>query len=380
MAGRAGTAAVGVEEEFQVVDLDSRRLAARAALLLDQLPEEAFTQELQRSVVESNTRPCVDLADLGRELTTLRHLVIGAAEGLGLGIAAAGSVPLVDEQAIKISPDPRYERMLDEYQSLTREQLICGTQVHVEVPDRDLAVAVAHRLSPWLAPLLALSCSSPYWRGRDTGYASYRRLVWERWPTAGPVPRFASAEEYDGVVGDLVRSGVITDPGMIYFDVRPSDHVPTVELRICDSCPRVGDIVLIAGLFRALVLREIAAIESGDRRAIRLEMVSAATWRAARSGLEDELVDPVEGVPRPPAEVVGGLVRGLRPYLEETGDWELVSALAAEALARGSSAARQRAAFTRSGRLSDVVDLVLAETRETDWTPAQFPPRPGVIA
>jgi len=149
--------------------------------------------------------------------------------------------------------------MQAEYRMLVREQLICGTQVHVDVDGRDLAVAVAHRVAPWLPALLALSASSPFWLGTDTGYASYRTLIWRRWPTAGTLPGFASAADYDRAVADLVRSGIIADPGMIYFDVRPSAHLPTLELRIADSCPRLDDVVLLAGLFRALVTRETAA-------------------------------------------------------------------------------------------------------------------------
>ncbi|MEV4299285.1 carboxylate-amine ligase [Microbispora rosea] len=374
--------AVGVEEEFHVVDLGTRQLVPRAGLLLQQLPPDRFTQELHRSVVEANTRPCTGLEDLSRELTGLRTDAVAAADGLGLGIVAAGTVPLVDPETMKISPDPRYEQMLADYQALAREQLICGTQVHAEVRDRDLAVAVTHRLAPWLPPLLAVSCSSPYWMGADTGYASFRSMVWQRWPTAGPAARFESAEEYDAMVDELIRSGVISDPGMLYFDVRPSAHVPTVELRLCDACPRVDDIVLIAGLFRALVSRELDALAAGGPRSaaeesVRTELVRAASWRAARSGLEGELVDPVEGVPRPARTVVGRMVEGLRPQLEESGDWALVSWLASRALADGGSAARQREAFRRGGRLTDVVDLLLAETRSPAGTRSLADTRSG---
>ncbi|GAA3440888.1 carboxylate-amine ligase [Planomonospora venezuelensis] len=368
---------VGVEEEFHIVDAETRHLVPRSGALLRRLPEDRFVPELQRSVVEANSRPFTRLEDLAEELVGLRRTMIRAADGLGLGIAAAGSVPLASEEALKISRDPRYEQMLDEYQVLTREQLICGTQVHAEIDDRDLAVAVAHRLSPWAPVLLALSASSPYWLGRDTGYAAYRPLVWQRWPTAGPMPEFGSAAEYAETIDELVRSGVITDPGMIYFDIRPSDHVPTIELRICDSCPRVGDIVLITGLFRALVARELEAAREEDPRQIRPELVRAATWRAARSGLEDDLVDPEDGTPRPAGDVIRRLVDDLRPELEDAGDWELVAALAREALARGSSSARQREAFARDGRLTDVVDLLLAETRSEEWRPETAGPRDG---
>ena len=150
---------------------------------------------------------------------------------------------------------------------------------------------------------------------------------------------------------------------MIYFDVRPSAHLPTLELRICDSCPALADVVLLAGLFRALVIREIEAEHKGlSPVSVRPGLLEAATWRAAQAGLQGDLVDPVTAGPVPASRLMGQLLAGLRPALESTGDWELVSELARSALARGSSAARQRAAH-RSGGLRHVVDTLIAETR-----------------
>ncbi|ROO85826.1 carboxylate-amine ligase [Actinocorallia herbida] len=363
MQERPESVAVGVEEEFHLVDLRTRRLVPRADAVLERLQAERFSTELQRSVVETNSRPFVSLADLAEDLAALRRGVVEQAEGAGLGAVAAGTVPIVDMEALDVTPDPRYENMLEEYQLLAREQLICGTQVHVEVPDRDLAVRVAHRVAPWTPVLLALSASSPFWLGEDSGYASARTLLWSRWPTTGPPPRVESAQEYDDLIADLIRTGVITDPGMIYYDLRPSSHLPTLELRIPDSCPRVEDVTLLAGLFRALVVAALQDLEEG-RPPIRSrsELVRAQTWRAAREGLEGELVDPVGGRPFAAALVVHRLLDRLRPVLEENGDWDLVAELAHASLERGSSAARQRAAFAAGG-LEEVVDLLVAETR-----------------
>jgi len=360
--------AAGVEEEFHTVDLRTRQLTPQAGILVEQLPADRFGSELQRSVVETHSRPCVRLVDLAADLAALRQAAIAAAEPLGLGIVAAGTVPMADPNALKITPDPRYEHMQGEYRILVREQLVCAAQVHVDVHDRDLAVAVAHRVAPWLPALLALSASSPFWLGMDTGYASYRTLIWRRWPTTGALGDFESAAEYDHTVADLVQSGVISDPGMIYFDVRPSAHLPTVELRICDACPRLEDVVLLAGLFRALVIREADAVIAGRALLpVRPELVQAATWRAAQSGLECNLVDPATATQAPAHQLIGRLLTGLRPTLESTGEWELVAELTKSALARGSSAARQRAACA-SGGLQAVVDTLIAETRAfTGW-------------
>ena len=315
--------------------------------------------------METNTAVTPTLDGLRDGIVALRREAIGVAESLGLGLVAAGTVPLVDLDSLPVTPTSRYRRMLDEYQMLAREQLICGAQVHVGIDDRDEAVSVAQRVAPALPVLLALSASSPYWMGEDSGYASVRSLVWLRWPTAGDSGEVTSAEDHDALVADLIASGTITDPKMVYFDVRPSAHLPTVELRVTDACPDVDTVVLLAGLFRGLVLRAEQDYRAGrPLERIRPPLHRAAMWRAARSGLEGDLLDlPRSPVPVPAAVAVERLVGDLRPQLEELGDWEQVFDLSVQALSRGSSAARQRRAMARRGRIADVVDLVVADTR-----------------
>ncbi len=353
-----------MEEEFHVVDLTTRYATPSVDALLDRLDGPEFTRELQRSQVETNSPVCASLDELGRHLRRLRGELAAAAEPLGLGVVAAGTVPLGDVSSV--SSGARFARLERDYQLLAGEQHICGAQVHVDVPDRDTAVQVVHRVAPHLPVLLAITASSPYWQGRDSGYASFRNVVWSRWPTAGPPPAVATGAEYDALVADLIASGTIGDAGMVYFDVRPSAHLPTLELRIGDACPEVDDVLLVAGLFRALVQRARAECEAdAPLPEHRAELLRAASWRAARSGLEGDLVDLGSGRPAlvSPALLVGQLVDGLRPQLEELGDMEQVAELATAALARGSSAARQRRAFGRRGELPDVVDALLAHTQ-----------------
>lgn len=359
-----GLRKLGVEEEFHLIDAKTRRLIPRASELLERLPDDVYVEELQRCVVEVNSGVFTDLAGLRADLVHRRKVLVDTAAELGIGIVAAGAVPLAVPAEMQVTETPRYRRMLADYQLLAREQLICGTQVHVDVPDRDEAVQVAVRVAPHLPIFLALSSSSPFWSdGSDTGYASMRTLVWVRWPSTGPAAPTSSAAEYDKLIADLVSSGVITDPGMVYFDVRPSARLPTLELRVCDSCPSVDTITLVAGLFRALVEREVAGLRAGiPALDVSPTLVRAALWRAARSGLEGELIDMETATPRPAAEMVHRLAQSLRPQLEDAGDWDTVSELVAEAIYIGSSASRQRRVLRRRGRLTDVVDLLLAET------------------
>jgi carboxylate-amine ligase len=354
---------MGVEEEFHLVDLKTRRLTARAPELLAEL-SDSYVAELQRCVVEINSEVVDTLDGLRADLQRHRKTLADAATKLGIGVVAAGAVPLSVPAEMQVTQTPRYRQMLADYQLLAREQLICGTQIHIGVDDRDESVAVASRVAPFVPTLLALSASSPFWAdGSDTGYSSGRTLVWQRWPTTGLAAPVSSAAEFDQLVADLVSSGAIADKGMVYFDVRPAVEAPTLELRVCDSCPSLDTIVLIAGLFRAMVERETEGLRAGvPALAISAPLGRAALWRAARSGLEGDLVDVTGPQGRPAVEVVTELLRLVRPQLEAAGDWDVVSQLADGVLIAGTSAARQRRALRRRGRLTDVVDQLIDET------------------
>ena len=365
---------LGVEEELHLVDLETWQLAARAPQLLSRLPSENYSAELQRTTVETNTDVCSTLEELRADIVRLRKGLVAVAADEGIGLAAVGTPPLSSTGDFELTTTGRYGRMQDEYRLLVDEQLICGVQFHVGVANRDLAVAITQRVARDLPLLLALSASSPFWQGADTGYASIRSIIWQRWPTSGTFGRLESAAEYDRLVADLIASGVIADAKMVYFDVRPSAHVPTVELRVCDACPIVDDAVLIAGLFRGMVAQAESDIANCvPSRPLAPPLHRAAMWRAARSGLAGELLDnSTDPQPVPAGDAVRSLLTRIRPQLERLDDWDVVSELAEATLRRGNSADRQRAAYAEQGRVADVVEQVVSETHG----PASGPPTP----
>jgi glutamate---cysteine ligase / carboxylate-amine ligase len=355
---------IGVEEEFHVLDPDSGRLTPLdAAGLTDRRDEPVAEPELSRSAVETATDVCRTLGELRADLARRRRELRAAVEELGLEVVAAGTVPDAGARAVGIYPGDRYDYLAGAYQRVAQEQQVCACQVQVGVDGRDLAVAIAGRVRLWLPVLLALSASSPFFGNQDTGYASYRTMLWSRWPTAGPPEAFGSAAEYDAHVAALVRSGTIADPGMVYYDVRPSARYPTVEIRIADACPLLDDVLLLAALGRALVRTAAAELAAGvPAPAVRPELLRAAVWRAARSGMDGELIDPVAAAPLPADEQVDRLLAHLGPELERSGESGTVDALVAAARSRRTSAARQRAAFAARGETDDVVSLLIEET------------------
>lgn len=360
---------VGVEEEFLLVDAESRRLVPRARRVLPRAqaaagPGGQIEHELQLSQVETGTDVCHSLAAVRAELARLRRAVRTAAEREGCQVASAGTHPLpLPDEGSGVTPKPAYLRLERDYQLVAREQVVCGCHVHVGVADAEVAIQVLNRARPWLPVVRALGVNSPFWMGEDTGYASFRTEIWSRWPTAGTPEVFASRGEYDRLVDDLLRTGAVDDPARIYWDLRPSARFDTLEFRVTDACLRVDETVMVAGLVRALVRTLHGEVGAGDPPVLpRPELLRAASWRAARFGTEGELIDLEAGRSVPAAALVTRLLTVLRPALEEAGEWDEVHHLVERVLAEGTGAMRQRRAFARAGRLEDVVDLVVAET------------------
>lgn len=372
------TVTLGVEEEFLLLDRKAYRPVGRGSQVLEagrrRLRPGQLVPEISEAMVETVSGVCGTGAQLRGELVRLREAAARAAGEAECLLLASGTSPLgrtgpgTEDDPPEVPPlrrHPRYLRIRERFGPLVRDQGVCSCHVHVGVPDVGTAVAVVNHLRPWLPLLLALTANSPYWNGADTGYASWRTMLWRRWPTAGPPPVLRSAEHYEEVVRTLVASGAAQDPAMVYWYARPSRHVPTVEVRVADVLPTVAETVAYALLVRAAVVRARAAVRAGALPPrVEQDVLVAACWQAAREGATGELLDLIGGSAAAATPVVRQIEtarRLLGPHLPDRGERALVNAWLDRLAEEGGAADRQRALHRGTGRLDGLVEhLALA--------------------
>jgi glutamate---cysteine ligase / carboxylate-amine ligase len=357
---------LGVEEEYQIIHPQTRQLTARSPKILEMLQAEwgndIAKSEFRQSQLEIATPVCRSLQEVRAHLTRLRSAAAAAAATVDSCIAAAGTHPFSHWHDQPITPRPRYQEVAQTYQRLMQELVTFGCHVHVGLNQREMAIPVINRLRIWLPPLLALSASSPFWLGRDTGYASYRSILLHRLPTAGPPLSFDSVADYQSLVDQLVASEIVPDASQIFWDVRLSQRFPTLEFRLADVCLTIDETVLIAGLARGLVWTCYQqALLQTPYPVLRPEFQRAAHWQAARWGLEQDLIDGEAGRVSAPT-LVKKLLAFVRPALEEAGEWNEVHTIAQRILQAGTGAARQRSVYRSTESLEAVVDFVIQET------------------
>ena len=322
--------------------------------------EGSLEHELQRQQLETNSKICYDLSELNQEVRRGRAAAAKAAAAAGARVAALATSPEPVEP--ELTRTGRYLRMARAFGMTAHEQLTCGCHVHVSIDSPEEGVAVLDRIRSWLPVLLALSANSPFWQGQDSSYASFRYQAWSRWPTAGPTDVFGSAGAYQDTVRQMVETGTLLDAGMVYFDARLSDHYPTLEVRVADVCLYADDAVLLAALVRALVETEARHWRTGSEvPANRMELLRLASWRASRSGLDDELLSPLTGQPVPAGVIADALFDHVRDALDETGDTAAARELLDALRARGNGAAFQREVRRERG-LSHMIDAAAEVT------------------
>ena len=355
------TRTLGVEEELLLVDPGTGRLTAVAEHAVRANDGGAEVEkELFLQMIETSTPPVTSAEELLEGLRRGRRAVGLAAASAGVRAVAVPTPPLPAEAAL--TPTPRYRRIGEVYGELAQEAMVCAMHVHVDVADDDEAVRVVDGVRPWLPLLLALSANSPYHHGVDTGHASWRSQVWGRWASAGQAEPFGDLRTYREVAERTVEWGGALDAGMLYFDARPAASLPTAEIRVADVCTDLDDAVLVALLARGLVS---AAAEGPPPVAWRGDLLRVATWRAARYGIADALVHPVEQRLAPAREVFAAAVAHAREPLEASGDLDLVTEGFERLVARGGGATRQRRVREERGDLSAVVEDLARRTEES---------------
>ena len=356
------SATLGVEQEFLVVDASgypAHRGTELVAAGEDDQAEGDLQPELVRCQVETTTSICHDAEQVSGQLADLRHRVDEQARARGLRLVPTGTPVLADaDDWPPISGGERYREIADWFGAVARTSNTCGCHVHVAIPDRATGVEVSNRVRPWLPMLLALTANSPFHQGADTSCHSWRYVLWSHWPTAGPPPCFASLDHYESSLDALMRVGAILDRRGVYWDIRLSEHQPTLEFRVCDVTQTPGEAAAIAALIRAAVATAIDDFGAAYQLALPLpqEVLRANLWRAAREGLAGECLHPVTGELAPMWTIVGDFVDWVRPALKDAGDDEFVAGQLAWLRDAGDGATRQRAAFAQHQRLTDVVD------------------------
>jgi carboxylate-amine ligase len=358
---------LGIEEEYQIIDPVTRELKSYITEILkeDSVLMGEIKPELHQSMVEVGTRVCRTPSDARQELKRLRKLVIDLAAKNGLAIAAAGSHPFSAWQTQEITPLERYIGVREDLQDLAQRLLIFGTHVHIGIEDREFLIDAMNVSRYFLPHVLALSTSSPFWLGRQTGLKSYRSVVFRNFPRTGVPPELRSWSQYEQLVDTLVATGSIPNSSKIWWDVRPNWTYPTLEFRICDVNTRVEEAVCMAAIFQAIIAKLWKLRR--DNLTFRLypqELIEENKWRAVRYGLDGNLIDFGKRREAPARELIAELIGWfLDDVVDELGSRKEVE-YALRILQEGTSADRQLATFKQTGDLKAVVDQLIRETSE----------------
>ena len=360
---------VGVEEEFQIVDPETWELRSHVSeLLTASAPAlgDQIKRELHQSIVELGTRICADVTELESEVCRIRRELVDSAERVGLRIAAAGTHPFSRWIDQVISPGERYEHIVEELQQLARSLLIFGLHVHVAVPDKASTIELLNEARYFLPHLLALSTSSPFWQGRDTGLKSFRTTVFRRFPRTGIPDHYNSWSEYEEYLNMLVELHCIDSGKKVWWDLRPHPHFGTLEFRVCDvpTSPRVT--VCLAALCQAIVVKlyRLRRSNLGFRTYARA-LVEENKWRAARYGIDGSLIDFGKRQEVPMRELALELLDFLDDVVDDLGSRPAVEYVRT-IIDEGTSADRQLDVFRRTGDLREVVRWLDDETRASN--------------
>ena len=359
---------IGIEEEYQIVDPETRELRSYITEFIEgdtmAMAELELKPELHQSMVELGTPVCKSVAEARDELARQRSAICRLAEEKGVAIVAASTHPFSRWSDQPVTPYPRYLGVLEEMQVLAQRLLIFGMHVHVGIEDRAFAIDTMNVVRYMLPHVLALSTSSPFWVGRNTGLKSYRANIFEDIPRSGVSDIYSTPADYDRLIATLVNTGCIPDASKIWWDVRPHHVYPTLEFRVCDVCTRMDEAIAIAAIFQAIVLwlwklrrRNITF------RVYRRDLIEENRWRAARYGLDGKMIDFGKSAELPTRQLIRELLEMVGEEIDELGTREYIAPIESM-LRHGTGADRQLRVFDETdGDLSAVVDHLIAETK-----------------
>jgi len=357
---------IGVEEEFQIIDPGTGGLRSHVSQLVAATSAnlgEQVKREMHQSIVEIGTKICENVDELRVDMHRTRGELVRSAESVGLHVAASGTHPFSNWIDQVISPGERYKNIVEELQQLARSLLIFGMHVHVAVPDRTTMIDLMNMVRYFLPHLLALSTSSPFWMGRNTGLKSFRTTVFRRFPRTGIPDHFNSWSEYEDYVGLLIKLRCIDNAKKIWWDVRPHPVFGTLEFRICDVTPRIEDAIAIAALSQAIVVKlHHLYTKNMSYRMYPRALIEENKWRAARWGVEGNLIDFGKQAEVPMRELGEELLDFVDDVVDDLGSRDSLAPIE-RILREGTSAERQIKTYEQTGDLKAVVRQIVAETR-----------------
>jgi carboxylate-amine ligase len=358
---------IGIEEEYQIIDPETRKLSSYIQEFLEQgrvVLQDQIKPEFMQSQVEVGSHICRNIKEARREIVRLRRTVCELAASSGLHVAAASTHPFSAWSTQQITAGERYTKLETDMGEVARRLLIFGMHVHIGIDDKELMIEVMNQARYFMPHILALSTSSPFWQGRETGLKSYRSIIFEDLPRTGLPPTFSSWADYQNLVDILIKTHCIEDPTKIWWDIRPHPKFPTLEFRISDICTRVDEAVCIAALYLAIVAKLIKLRQNNQSwRYYRHHLITENKWRAVRYGIDGNLIDfgQEQEVPlRFLAVELLELVDDVLDELDIRAEAEYVHAI----LENGTSADRQLMTYRQTGDLNAVVDQLVRETRE----------------
>ncbi|MFZ0590974.1 MAG: carboxylate-amine ligase [Bryobacteraceae bacterium] len=366
LSGSRPSLDIGIEEEYQTIDPDTRDLRSHIHAEIVQkgktLLAERVKPEMHQSVIEIGTGVCRNIKDAKREIISIRREIVKLARNHGLRVAAGGTHPFAKWSQQEIYPDERYRTIVEDMKMVARANLIFGLHVHIGVEDRETAIQIMNGARYFLPHLLALSTNSPFWQGMDTGLRSYRCKVFDKFPRTNIPDLYSSWTEFEQYVNLLIKTNCIDNAKKIWWDIRPHPHFPTLEFRTCDIPMRVEETIAIAALCQAI----IAKLYRLHRQNLSFRHYSRALimenkWRAARYGLDGKLIDFGKQREVPVRDLIREILEFVSEEVGELGSAEELSYIG-KILEEGSGADRQLKVFATTGDLRKVVDFMIDET------------------